>query len=121
MASLLDHRRVSPVGGESQPASTSIWAQRLPSFENHPLPCHHADRPKPGERCEPRGSRAGGGADWPDWPPEVISSPVVPVLSFLTGLQVALTPLCLCPSPRPTASGDGLICPKDGFALTASA
>jgi hypothetical protein len=39
------------------------------------------------ERREPRGSRAGGRASWPGWSTEVVSSPVVPVLSFLTGLQ----------------------------------
>ena len=39
------------------------------------------------ERREPRGSRAGGRAIWLGWSTEVVSSPGVPVLSYLMGLQ----------------------------------
>jgi hypothetical protein len=37
----------------------------------------------------------GEGASWPSWSKEVISTPVVPVLSFLTGLQGRLDLRCV--------------------------
>ena len=46
------------------------------------------------ERREARGSRAGGSAIWHDGL-EVVSSPVVLVLSFLTGLQGRLDLRCV--------------------------
>ena len=68
----------------------------------------------------PRGSRAGGGACRPVGPRVFIAC--VPVLSLLPGPSGSpWPPLLSVPARVQTASGDGLICPKDVFASTALA
>ena len=67
-ASPSDHRRVSPVGGESRPGSASTLAQRLPSSEDRPLPAiTMADQNWWGGGSREAAGQ-GGGASWPDVP-----------------------------------------------------
>ena len=119
----LDHRQVALAEVESQPGSTSICARSRPSFECRPLPAITlADQRRWGGGNRQAAGEGKCASSVLTVLTEVVSPPVVLVLSYLPGLQGRLDLRgSSCPSSRPTASGDGLICPKDVFASTASA
>ena len=117
----LDHRQVALAEVESQPGSTSICARSRPSFECRPLPAITlADQDPMSGGCRAAAGQEGGAIR-----PDVgrggrIAGGACPVsLDGPSGSPCS--PWVHCSSPRPTAFGDGLICPKDGFASTASA
>ncbi len=86
MAPPSDHHRVGRTTVLSQPRLICISARSRHSFGCRPLPSIFLADLNQVEWRVPGGSRAGGSAIWPVGT-EVVSSPVVPVLSFLTGLQ----------------------------------
>ena len=80
---------------ESQPRSTSILAQSLPSFENRPLSSIFLADLNQVEWRAPRGRKSGGRRKLARLLAEVVLSPVVPVLSNLMGLQGRLDLRCV--------------------------